>query len=352
MTARYFLLHDRKGVVTSFVSIAAYVLLVQFLVLQAGAAAGWWPQLHPQLWVPGSAWMVLAGVNVAFLANRAVQRAWFCGRLYGWRHALLSLPRMVIGNFINCMAVSRAWRLYIVAVVLGRKLAWDKTAHDFPETDPASGGRQRIGELLQTWRAVHPEHLAEALEEHGRTQVPLGQVLVARGWLDEDTLAEAIACQADLPRAAIDADDVRRDMERLPAALMLRLRIVALPDEADGVPVVATAVPLADAALAELALHLGATPLQRIARDGEIGAALALVSKAEALPLPVAESTLAEIVTRDGMVDRDAYESAVRDYRPEQHGTLGELLVEQGVILGSMIQEAARKRSGAVSAPA
>jgi adsorption protein B len=111
-------------------------------------------------------------------------------------------------------------------------------------------------------------------------------------------------------------------------------------------------VPLADEALAELAQHLGATPLQRIARDSEIGAALALVREAAALPAPQAETTLAEIVTRDGIVDRDAYESAVREYRPEQHGSLGELLVEQGVILGSMIQEAARKRTVAAVAAA
>ena len=47
--ARYFLLHDRKGVVTSFIGIVAYVLLLQFVALHAGAAAGWWEQPRPEL---------------------------------------------------------------------------------------------------------------------------------------------------------------------------------------------------------------------------------------------------------------------------------------------------------------
>ncbi|MGV3571324.1 MAG: glycosyl transferase family protein [Ramlibacter sp.] len=216
--ARYFLLHDRKGVVTSFASIAAYGLLVQFLALQGGASAGWWAPPTPQLLTVDSGWMTLGYANAAFLGNRAFQRAWFCGHLYGWRHGALSVPRMVIGNFVNCIAVARAWRLYILSVVLGRKLAWDKTAHDFPDTGLARQGRQRIGELLLTWRAVDAEHLRLALEEQERTRIPLGQVLVARGWLDQETLEEAMSCQADMPRAPSAQAPVRESLHRLPVA--------------------------------------------------------------------------------------------------------------------------------------
>jgi adsorption protein B len=348
-TARYFLLHDRKGVVTSFISIAAYILLLQFLVLQGGSAAGWWPQVAPQLFVPGSDWAALVWVNAAFLANRAFQRAYFCGKLYGWRHAMMSLPRMVIGNFVNCMAVARAWRLYIVSVVLGRKLAWDKTAHDFPTDHSTQRNRQKLGELLQTWRAVDSEHLQHALEEHGRTQVPLGQVLVAKGWLDEDTLAEAIACQADLPRATLTGELVNEHAARLPAELAARLRVVAIGDNEHGQPLLATALPLEEMALAEVVQHLGAPPLQQIARDSEIAEALSLVCAASAVTAPAGEVSLIEVVTEEGRVDRQAYEATVREYRPEEHGSVGEMLVERGVILGAAIKEAMARQRGLVA---
>ena len=58
---------------------------------------------------------------------------------------MLSVPRMVISNVINFMAVARAWRLFIVHLVTGKRLAWDKTMHDFPSADGFVDRRQRLG---------------------------------------------------------------------------------------------------------------------------------------------------------------------------------------------------------------
>ena len=349
-TARYLLLHDRKGVVTSFISIAAYVLLLLFLLVQGGAALGWWDRVQPQLFAAGSPWLALVWVNAAFLVSRALHRGYFTTRLYGWEHGLMSLPRMVIGNFVNCMAVARAWRLYIVSVVLGRKLAWDKTAHDFPTADELGRTRQRLGELLQTWRAVDAQQLEAALQEQGRTQAPLGQVLVANGWLDEETLAEAIACQADLPRAQLSPELVRQHASAWPPALAARCRAVSLGPHESGRPVLAVAGPLHAAALAEATQALGAEPLQQVACDSEIAEALRLVCEAAGVVLPAAGESLAARVADAGLVDRQQYEQAVREYRPEQHGRLGEFLLERGVILGEAIEGAVQRRQVAAAA--
>lgn len=185
------------------------------------------------------------------------------------------------------------------------------------------------------------EHLEQALDEHGRSQVPLGQVLVARGWLDEDTLAEAIACQADLPRAQVTGEVVQAHATRLPAEVAARLRVVCVGEGEQGQPVVATAVPLAEAALAEVAQHLGGEPLQQIARDSEIDEALHLVFAAAAAEEPAARMPLIEVLADEGLVDRAAYEDSLRDYRPEEHGSVAELLVERGVMLATAMQEAA-----------
>ncbi|MDB5956134.1 glycosyl transferase family protein [Ramlibacter sp.] len=341
--ARYLMLHDRKGVLTSFISIAAYVLSLLFVLLHAGAAAGWWEPAGAHLFVPGSPWIVLLWANAGFFAVRGAQRAYFTARLYGWRHGVMSLPRMVIGNFVNCMAVGRAWRLYIQSVILGKKLAWDKTAHDFPTSDQLGRARQRLGELLQTWRAVDATRLEDALREHGTTGVPLGRVLVANGWLDEDTLAEAVACQADLPRAQLTSELVREHASGLDTELAARHRAVFIGRGEAGEPLLAVAVPLEEEALAQLAQHFGAAPLQRIALDSELAQALEVLCAQSGVAAPVSES-LAQVLADNGSVDRRQYEEAVREYRPEENGGVGEFLVERGVLVAALVEKAVHRQ--------
>jgi adsorption protein B len=342
-TARYFLLHDRKGVLTSFISIVAYLLLLQFVVLQLGSAQGWWTPVVAELFAADSAWVGLVWVNAAFLVLRASQRMYFTARLYGWRHGIMSLPRMIIGNFVNCLAVGRAWRLYIQSMLFGKKLAWDKTAHDFPTSDQLGRDRQRLGELLQTWQAVQPDHLEQALAEQAVHRTPLGQVLVAKGWLDEETLAEAIAYQADLPRAELTPELVRQHAQAFPADCAVRHRAVLIGIEQDGRPVLAVAAPLAEEGLAEVALHLGAQPLQRVARDSEVSAALEIACAERGLEATAADS-LGELVAQQGMLDREKYEIAVREYRPEDNGRVGDFLVEKGVIVGAVLEQAVKQQ--------
>jgi adsorption protein B len=343
--ARYFLLHDRKGVVTSFIGIVAYALVLQFLLLHAGARAGWWEPVAAELFVPGNGWIGLAWVNAGFFVFRAWSRMYFTTRLYGWQHGLMSLPRMVIGNFVNCMAVGRAWRLYLQSMLFGKKLAWDKTAHEFPTGDKLGRSPSRLGELLQTWQAVDADHLAQALQQQSESGAPLGQVLVSNGWLDEETLAEAIAYQADLPRAQLMPELVRQHAAAWPAELAQRLRAVFVGPGKNGEPMLAVALPLSQEGLAEAAQHLGAAPLQRIARDSEIRSALDLVCQATgAAPSPQHEAGLAQVLADTRAVDQHAFEFAVREYRPELHGRVGEFLVERGVILKDMLEMAVQQQ--------
>ncbi|CAB3718665.1 glycosyl transferase family protein [Achromobacter piechaudii] len=192
---RYLLFRDRKGLVTSFVAILAYVLLANFFVFFLADKFGWWKVYYPSYFRPGGWLVTLMWLNAIALLLRVVQRAYFVGRMYGWEHAVLSIPRMIVGNFINAMAAARAWRLFIAHLVTGKRLAWDKTMHDFPSTDQLSQQRQRLGELLLSWQAIDQDTLARALEIQAREKKPLGQILTEQGWLDEGTLNEAIDFQ-------------------------------------------------------------------------------------------------------------------------------------------------------------
>ncbi|MDQ8031590.1 type II secretion system protein E [Bordetella genomosp. 1] len=195
LATKYLLFRDRKGLFTSFVAMVAYLLLAQFLLFLLLNATGLWTTFYPAAFTPNSWVMNLMWINTILLGARVFQRAWFVGRLYGWEHALLSAPRMIVGNFINAMAAARAWRLYLGHLFLRKRLVWDKTMHDFPSADQLTQQRQRLGDLLLSWRAVDEEHLHKALALQSTEHKPLGQILLEQGWLDEPTLKEAISYQ-------------------------------------------------------------------------------------------------------------------------------------------------------------
>ncbi|WP_026096738.1 glycosyl transferase family protein [Ideonella sp. B508-1] len=205
LATKYLLYRDRKGLITSFVAILAYALALNLTLFLLANAVGWWTVYYPPLLRPGSWFVTLIQINGVLLLWRMLQRAYFVQRMYGWEHALLSVPRMVVGNFINAAATARAWRLFLSHKLLGTRLVWDKTMHDFPSDDQLVQTRQRLGEVLLSWRAIDPEQLEEALRLQASTHRPLGTILVESGQLDHATLQEALAFQqgdagtADLP---------------------------------------------------------------------------------------------------------------------------------------------------------
>jgi len=120
-------MRDRRAPLSVFVLFVAYLALVAWGVsLALHWLAG---DQAPQ---PSGPMMMLLTINAAMLAWRLVMRAWFTGRAYGWWQAFLSLPRVLVGNFIALMAARKAvWRY--VAALRGRRPEWDKTRHRFPE---------------------------------------------------------------------------------------------------------------------------------------------------------------------------------------------------------------------------
>ncbi|WP_353234985.1 glycosyl transferase family protein [Diaphorobacter ruginosibacter] len=195
LAVKYLLFRDRKGLVTAFIAIGGYFLLLNFLAFWFMARAGLWDTYYPSVFSPGGWVGTLIALNAIALLLRVGQRAFFVQRLYGWEHALLSIPRMVVGNFINAMAAARAWRLYLTHLVTGKHLAWDKTMHDFPSADQLQQQRQTLGQLLISWRVISEEQLNIALNHQQSISLPLGEILVQNKHLDENTLNEAISYQ-------------------------------------------------------------------------------------------------------------------------------------------------------------
>ena len=344
LAARYLLFRDRKGIFTQFINIAGYLIAFNLVAFYFLAAAGVWFIRFPPLFEPDSvfAWLLVA--NAVALALRAVQRFYFVARIYGWEHGLLSIPRMIVANFVNFMAAARAWKLFIGHLLFGTRIAWDKTAHDFPSEEVLEKRRRRLGELLTSWQVVDEGRLTAALEEQAKRSLPLGRILVLHGWLDEETLAEAIAVQSGLGRMALTADGLRTHAGDLPLDAAVRYRVLAVGRNEEDRTILATAAPLRADAQRELTAVLGAEPLQVIARESEIAAGLrvlrgdqtALDEAATGRSVPL----LGDVLIENDLIDRAAFDKAMALYRPEQHGRIGDFLVQSGVLSPSALAEA------------
>jgi adsorption protein B len=206
LACRYLLLHDRKCIVTTLVGVFSYVLALQFLLSHFARLSGAWTVYYPSLFAENVWLQALLWANLAAFGLRIAQRMYFVAQLYGWAHGLLSVPRMVVANFVNFMASMRAWRLFLAYLFLGKRLTWDKTMHSYPTSDVLQREQARLGELLRGWQSISADDLQQALEEQNVTRVQLGHILMARGAIDEDLLAEALAFQADLPRRQAGED--------------------------------------------------------------------------------------------------------------------------------------------------
>ena len=72
----------------------------------------------------------------ALLVWRLAMRVVFTGRSYGWREALWSLPRMLVGNLVALIAAPRAVIALYRACCAARRRSGTRRAHDFPDLPP------------------------------------------------------------------------------------------------------------------------------------------------------------------------------------------------------------------------
>jgi adsorption protein B len=136
----YFLLRDRKALVTSPVGALGYVVAVNVILLWLVNILFPGSYRFPPIVEAGTPLYHLIQINFLFLLNRVAHRLVLIGGLYGIRQGVLSVPRMVVGNFVNFGAFFRAGRRWLSHLSTGERIAWDKTAHSFPIAQPSAAG--------------------------------------------------------------------------------------------------------------------------------------------------------------------------------------------------------------------
>ena len=193
LATRYMLFRDRKSVFTAFTTIIAYFILLHIVILNQ------LPKFFPDHYIfplivqiDSLPWWLLL-INLGLLLNRIFHRMFFTGRIYGWEQALLSIPRMIVGNIVAFLASVRALRLFYFHIIQGTPLVWDKTDHAYPSSNQLQHMRQRLGELLLERKLITEHVLSEALELQHSTKQPLGEILLQMNALELPVLSQVLA---------------------------------------------------------------------------------------------------------------------------------------------------------------
>ena len=226
----YFLWRDRKGAITNFISFIATIILFQLILLWL--YQNLWPGAYHFLsifesseWLMGFLWL-----NFFLMMNRIAQRIFFVSSYYGLKEGLMSIPRLFWGNYINFMA---NWKAVKQVMQHGdvRRIAWDKTTHDFPTIGLENKERKKLGHILIGQKVITQEQLDSVLGRK-KNGMKIGSALVHEGILTSTELADALSIQAGVPTESIDAYAISGDLiNSVSASIALQYAILPIRRE-------------------------------------------------------------------------------------------------------------------------
>ena len=127
---RWNLFQDRKALVATPANFLAYFVFAYFIIYQL--LQYFYTQYMPPLIVKDTLLWYLVVLSTIFMIWRSINRAYAVNKVYGFWPAVISVPRVVWGNIINFFAIVRAVFQFSSNRIRGKKLAWDKTAHQVP----------------------------------------------------------------------------------------------------------------------------------------------------------------------------------------------------------------------------
>jgi adsorption protein B len=359
----YFLWRDRKGVLTNFFSFAANLILFQiiFLILYES----FWPDAYRffSIFEESALLVFLLWLNTLLMINRILQRTIFVTQYYGLFQGLLSAPRMFLGNFINFLA---NWRAIKQVIQHGnpRRIAWDKTTHDYPSIGEISRSRRMIGLILVNQGFLTAEALKTALLKKPEG-MRLGTWLVHSDQLTPLQLAQGLAEQANVQCASIDVYDLPSELlNSIPAEIALHYAVLPIARKANRL-VLATESALSPIAMAAIRRKLGTDIEYVIAEIGQVTVGLRhsyaryrMADPLETLDAAIAtgqlrendrqavwtyyvsrQLLLGEVLQTLGRIDATAF-SAILLQHSSSTLSLGEYLVKHGILTEETLQHA------------
>ncbi|MCX7833371.1 MAG: glycosyltransferase [Ignavibacteria bacterium] len=122
---KYFLMRDRKGIISSFILLFSYLGLI-YSVLNILDTKYGWGIFPPVIDMNSTLWYVLM-FCFSFLIVRLFHRLHFTYKWYGLKYSIFSVFRLLLDNIINFFASIRAIKLYLK--MKDKSVIWDKTDH-------------------------------------------------------------------------------------------------------------------------------------------------------------------------------------------------------------------------------
>jgi len=336
---RYMLYRDRKTLFTNVINALGYLVVAYWLVDLVSHPWGEAPTMVPAGWV----WKVIL-IDTFLMAHRLAERVVAVHRVAGWKQALLTIPRSVVGNAINFCATFVAVQQFWRAERTGQRVAWQKTAHAFPSANELREHRRRLGDLLLENRLVNVAQLREALASQQRDGGKLGQVLTGLGYVSEDDLLAVLGRQFGVPVCNIDHRMIERTwLERIPRQVAEKNLVLPLRFT-NGFLEVACADPAAPGLRRDLEELLGCPMRLNLAGENDIRLAISrayLSHEGQAGPM------LGELLVRAGAISDDQLRVAL-DLQKQTGRRLGEVLQDQGMVLPEILAGALRQQAGSL----
>jgi len=128
----YFLVRDRKGILTGPTVMLGYFVFLNLILIKLYLDSRGSGGLFNLSLLSNDYVVALLLLNLVFLTWRIAHRMLFTTMIYDWQHGLVSAPRLIVANFVNFFAAVRATQIYLGHRVSGKPLIWDKTTHSYP----------------------------------------------------------------------------------------------------------------------------------------------------------------------------------------------------------------------------
>lgn len=346
IAAKYLFFRDRKALWAPYVGLLTYITALAFLMIWVARYMGL-EYLRFPAFVETRNWLFnVYLLSFVFFFNRIGHRAYFVSKEHGWVQGILSIPRIVVSSFINLFAVTRAWKIFITHLITGKKIAWDKTQHFYPNVDTLKQQRKHIGELLLDWQQISQVQLSQAVAEQQRTGKEVGRLLLEQGVITQEKYADALAEQIGLPRVAIASLSIKQFFGRLPRNLSQQYRVVPFAEAADGTLQLASCEELDLAAIAEIRAALGCPLAFFVATEQEINAALAWYGVGDDTVKirvdKVLRKPLGDFLIESGALSGDKLAQHLVSYNAERDGGIGAFLLAQNVVTQAQLNQAIR----------
>jgi len=228
----YMLFRDRKTLLTNLAVVLGYAVVLYW----AGVLL--YNNMNPEAKVPpliaaDEPYFVLGAIVLGLLAWRIINRMVATARIYGVFHGFLSVPCLLVGNFLNFCATVLAIKRYIASRIRGQVPAWGKTEHAWPSEEQLRMYHRRLGDLLMERRMITASQLEEALGLQKENGGKLGDILVKMGILWEEDVVRVLAVQEKSLSVEIDPYTHPELRDLVPLALAREHRVYPVEMKGD-----------------------------------------------------------------------------------------------------------------------